>query len=70
MARVAAIAEEQLQSCQFKLLRDKALMSLGIKRRGPVTSSMPSMNTGERWTMSRLPRVNIPLGQIARNCGN
>lgn len=29
MARVAAIAEEQLKSCQFQLLRDKALMWLG-----------------------------------------
>jgi tetratricopeptide (TPR) repeat protein len=29
MVRVAAIAEERLQSCQFQLLRDKALMSLG-----------------------------------------
>ncbi len=29
MARVAAIAEEQLQTCQFQLIRDKALMWLG-----------------------------------------
>ena len=29
VARIAVIAEEQVQSCQFQLLRDKALMWLG-----------------------------------------